>query len=80
MVSPVNNAVNQQIPAANTFRPGGNAAEQVLNQKDKFDTKPKDGVEELQARNVERQASSQDSRKTETTASSVRGSSLDISV
>ncbi len=80
MVGPVGPQSNQQIPAANTFRPGGNAAEQVLNQKDKFDTAPKDNVERLQSRNTERQEYSQEAKKVDVSASSLRGSSLDISV
>jgi hypothetical protein len=38
MVSPVTSSVQQQIPAANTFQPGGNTEE--VRQKDREQTRP----------------------------------------
>ena len=79
MVSPVN-TVSQQIPAANTFKPGESAAQKIVEQPDKFDTAPKTEEERLTVRNDQRVDESRETRRQDVTASSARGSSLDISV
>jgi len=72
------------------FQPKPSVPEQILEHKDKFDDSPKNGTQELQARNEERREVRQESNRPSaqenytasavTSESSLRGGSLDISV
>ena len=88
MVSPLTSGLQQQIPAANTFQPGG-SAEDVRQREDREQTRPA-GTQAAQTqasetRNNGRQeetvrASSRDEDNGQVRANSTRGSVLDLSV
>lgn len=75
-------AVNAQIPAANTFKPGPTVAEQVTESVKK---EQPDSVQQVEGRNEERRETAQAERPAYSSSGSVnaesdRGGSLDISV
>ena len=80
MVGSVGNTGNPQIQFANTFKPGPTPAEQVLERVEELKEKPQTDAEEVKARADEAQSENRAARREDISASSIRGSSLDISV
>jgi hypothetical protein len=88
MVNPVMSGVSQQIPAATTFQPGGNDAVKRQEQDDRLNATKTGDVEttrtqNLESHNSEKSAAPVTDRTGDTTrvsASSARGTTLDISV
>ncbi len=78
MVGSVGNAGNPQIQFSNTFKPGPTPAEQVLEKTEELKQEPQTDAEEVSARSEDTQNYNREARREDATASSIRGSSLDM--
>lgn len=90
MVTPVSNGLQQQIPAANTFQPGGST--ENVRQREERDTKAvanesvtrssetRSAARAEESRSSSVQASARDEDNGQTSARTTRGSVLDVVV